>query len=253
MKSILITSANESEGKTTTSSNLAWALAAVGSRVVLADIDFRRPKVHPVYGLAREPGFFHHLVDRIPLHELVAHVEDDERTWPCCRPALTPHSPGDFLASQISSRRCAGSSPSRRRGARRPTSPAGLGHARHRPPCRSNHPDHPSAGSTTVEQLQTAVESLRAAGASIAGVVLVGGKQDRSYGTYTPSSKRLGEPGAHAESRKTSGTGRRRGHPRRRAVSLLAHDHVTKGKTIVYGQWVNVTHSGAAPCLTVPI
>ncbi|MEZ5380137.1 MAG: polysaccharide biosynthesis tyrosine autokinase [Acidimicrobiales bacterium] len=207
VKSILITSANESEGKTTTSSNLAWALAAVGSRVVLADIDFRRPKVHAVYGLAREPGFSNHLVDRIPLHELVAHVEDDERTLAVLPSGTTPHSPGDFLASPdfLETLRWIESEADVVVLDAPPVLPVSDTLA------IAHHVDRTiltaSAGSTTVEQLQTAVESLRAAGASIAGVVLVGGKQDRSYGTYTQQQTTRRARRSRAESRKTSGTG----------------------------------------------
>ena len=46
LKSILITSVFESEGKTTVSSNIACALAAEGNKVALVDIDFKRPAIH---------------------------------------------------------------------------------------------------------------------------------------------------------------------------------------------------------------
>lgn len=46
IKSILITSVFENEGKTTVSSNLACALAAEGNKVAIVDIDFKRPAIH---------------------------------------------------------------------------------------------------------------------------------------------------------------------------------------------------------------
>lgn len=54
--SIMVTSAMASEGKTTTSSNLALALASVGMRTLLVDVDFRRGRIHKILGIDRTPG-----------------------------------------------------------------------------------------------------------------------------------------------------------------------------------------------------
>ena len=56
VRTILITSPNASEGKTTTASNLALAFASVGRRTVLIDADFRRPRQHEIYGIEQTPG-----------------------------------------------------------------------------------------------------------------------------------------------------------------------------------------------------
>lgn len=52
-RTILVTSAQSSEGKTTTASNLAATLASTGGNVLLIDADLRRPAVHKYFGLER--------------------------------------------------------------------------------------------------------------------------------------------------------------------------------------------------------
>ncbi|MEE2765744.1 MAG: Wzz/FepE/Etk N-terminal domain-containing protein, partial [Candidatus Neomarinimicrobiota bacterium] len=56
IKSILISSAGPGEGKTTTVANLAITYANLGRKTLLVDTDLRRPVVHKVFDLDREPG-----------------------------------------------------------------------------------------------------------------------------------------------------------------------------------------------------
>ena len=53
---ILVTSALEREGKSTTTANLAIALARAGQRVALVDLDLRRPYLHRFFDLQGRPG-----------------------------------------------------------------------------------------------------------------------------------------------------------------------------------------------------
>ncbi len=55
-RSLLITSAQPSEGKTTISINLAVSLAQLGQRVLLVDCDMRKPSVHRGLGIEAEAG-----------------------------------------------------------------------------------------------------------------------------------------------------------------------------------------------------
>lgn len=56
VRTILVTGARQGEGKTTTSVNLAVALAQVGRSVVLISADLRYPRVHSLLGIGNEQG-----------------------------------------------------------------------------------------------------------------------------------------------------------------------------------------------------
>lgn len=98
VQSILITSPNEGDGKSTTALNLASSLAQVGRRVVLADADLRRPRVHELLDSPREPGltdlFFGHPVGDIALAGGL--VPDRLLAIPA---GTRPPSPASFLSS----------------------------------------------------------------------------------------------------------------------------------------------------------
>jgi polysaccharide biosynthesis transport protein len=53
---LMVASAVEGEGKSTTVANLAVALARAGKRVVLVDLDLRRPSLHRFFELGSSPG-----------------------------------------------------------------------------------------------------------------------------------------------------------------------------------------------------
>jgi succinoglycan biosynthesis transport protein ExoP len=55
-KLIMVTSATEQEGKSTTIANLAVAMARSGQHVVLVDLDLRRPYIDRFFNLGNRPG-----------------------------------------------------------------------------------------------------------------------------------------------------------------------------------------------------
>ena len=97
-KSFVITSSVGGEGKSTTSANLALALAATGSRVALVEGDLRRPKVADYLGLERAVGLTTVLIGQ-------ATVTDVMQSWgngqlhvlPAGR---VPPNPSELLGSQ---------------------------------------------------------------------------------------------------------------------------------------------------------
>lgn len=68
-KTILLTSATEGEGKSTTAANLAVAFAIAGKSVVLVDLDLRRPTLQQFFGLSRTAGITDVVLGRIAVED----------------------------------------------------------------------------------------------------------------------------------------------------------------------------------------
>ena len=56
LQMLLVTSANQGEGKSTTSANLAVVMAQSGLSVILVDADLHKPRVHKIFSLPQTPG-----------------------------------------------------------------------------------------------------------------------------------------------------------------------------------------------------
>ncbi len=100
LRTLLVSSAGPSEGKSTVTLNLALALGAAGKRVIVVDADMRRPQLYKYAEVRREPGLSDALVDREspvtrylqPIPEL-----DAVRVLP---PGRLPPNPTDLLGSR---------------------------------------------------------------------------------------------------------------------------------------------------------
>jgi capsular exopolysaccharide synthesis family protein len=72
VRTLVVTSANPREGKTSTISNLAIGLADLNKRVLLIDGDVRSPRLHEVFGLSNQFG----------LADLLEHSKHDAKLAP---------------------------------------------------------------------------------------------------------------------------------------------------------------------------
>tara|TARA_B100001250_G_C19809372_1_gene795038 strand:- start:1117 stop:3477 length:2361 start_codon:yes stop_codon:yes gene_type:complete len=99
VKSILVSSAGPGEGKTTTVANLAITYANLGKKTLLVDTDLRRPVVHKVLEINKEPGVtdylsgtmdnFDDLVQKTPIDNLFA-----------VSSGIVPPNPSELLGSK---------------------------------------------------------------------------------------------------------------------------------------------------------
>ncbi len=181
VRSLLVTSANQSEGKTTTSANLAWSLASLGSRVALVDVDFRRPRLHTALGARLEPGLSNHLLDGTSLSKVATYIDGGRLAL--ITAGTAPPNPAEFVATREFATVL---------GAIAKAVDVVILDA---PPLLPVADSQSlarwadavvltaRAGSTSKSELRRAVESVRQVGASVLGVVLIGAKENAVYGT----------------------------------------------------------------------
>jgi tyrosine-protein kinase Etk/Wzc len=71
VRTLLVTSSIPQEGKSTTSTNLAIVIAQSGARTLLIDCDLRRPVLHSVFGIGKDPGLVNCLVGNVPIEDAI--------------------------------------------------------------------------------------------------------------------------------------------------------------------------------------
>jgi len=70
-KVIQFTSTLASEGKSTFVSNMAYLLGQKGKRVILLDLDLRKPKMHRVFNAPNKDGLTDYLSGKVPFEGLI--------------------------------------------------------------------------------------------------------------------------------------------------------------------------------------
>ncbi len=98
LKTVVVSSAAPSEGKSTSAANLAITTALSGIRTLLVDADLRRPVIHSLFGLEREPGLSNLLAERLPLEKVVRPSGIENLSILTC--GAIPPNPSELLGSQ---------------------------------------------------------------------------------------------------------------------------------------------------------
>jgi polysaccharide biosynthesis transport protein len=77
-KTVLVTSSQPGEGKTTTVVNTGMVLAQTGAKVVLVDADMRRPRLHSIFGIDNSNGLSTILSTRASEAEILTMIQPHE-------------------------------------------------------------------------------------------------------------------------------------------------------------------------------
>ena len=193
---IHVTSPASKDGKSTTVANLGVVLAQVGEKVVIVDLDLRRPRMHDFFGVSNKVGFTSVVLGEAPLSSALQEVPGSPGLM--ILPAgPMPNSPAELLSSS----RAAAVVSGLREGGRTvvldsppllPVSDALV---------VSTMADATllvsSAGLTKVNELERALELLEQVHAPLVGIVLnrAGSVSHYSYGySYSDSEMRDSKP-----------------------------------------------------------
>ncbi|MGQ9697865.1 MAG: GumC family protein [Armatimonadota bacterium] len=98
LRALMVTSSGAGEGKTTIAANLAVALASNGMRVILADLDLRRPAIASRFGIKRGKGLTNVVLGDLSVEEAL--VDSGVENLRVLLGGPLPPNPPEFLDSE---------------------------------------------------------------------------------------------------------------------------------------------------------
>jgi capsular exopolysaccharide synthesis family protein len=97
VKTILVTSAQPNEGKTTTVSNLAVSFAGLDKKVIVIDCDLRRPSLHKQFNISNLHGLTDALIGSRPYFQCIQKTEIEKLD--ILTAGQIPPNPSEILSS----------------------------------------------------------------------------------------------------------------------------------------------------------
>ena len=98
VETILVSSPGPGEGKSTTVTNLAITFANLGKKTLLIDVDLRRPVVHRMFEIDRDPGMTHYLSGHMDDFASLVHETEIENLY-VVSSGIAPPNPSELLGS----------------------------------------------------------------------------------------------------------------------------------------------------------
>ena len=71
LKSIVVTSSEPGEGKSTVAGNLASIIAQNNKKVIIIDCDLRRPTIHKKFGISNSIGLTEYIIGKNDLNNVI--------------------------------------------------------------------------------------------------------------------------------------------------------------------------------------
>ena len=98
IKTILVTSASPSEGKSITSANLGIIFAEGGNRTLILDADLRKPMQHKLFNIEKKPGMTDYLFENAKLDDII--YKTNIANLGVIPIGITPPNPSEIFNSQ---------------------------------------------------------------------------------------------------------------------------------------------------------
>ena len=98
IRTLLITSSAPGEGKSITAANLGITMAQSGERVLLVDTDMRKPMLHRLFRLERQPGLTDFFLGEAEMQDIMKNTQIDNLS--IITSGATPPNAPQLLASQ---------------------------------------------------------------------------------------------------------------------------------------------------------
>lgn len=98
IKSIVITSSNPNEGKSTVAANLAVVMAQAGKNTLLIDCDQRNPNIHKIFNLTNQKGLSNFLAGAADLNSVFSKTEINNLL--IITSGVKPPNPAELLLSE---------------------------------------------------------------------------------------------------------------------------------------------------------
>lgn len=99
IRSIIVSSALPGDGKSTVCANLAQVATAMGQRVLIVDVDLRKPQVHERLSVSNEVGLSNLITDDLPLKSAIQQFTPSGQLFVLTAGQIPPD-PTKLLASQ---------------------------------------------------------------------------------------------------------------------------------------------------------